>query len=166
MNGEQWRPIEGFEGVYDVSNYGRIYSRPRVVQFSPTHSANRRGRIMRLASVGPRGVVCVTLRDRQGGKRMHKVHRLVAAAFIGPSNGMDVLHADDNPKNNHVSNLRYGNDSDNAHDRVRNGRDFNANRTRCKWGHEYTASNTYINGDGWRSCKTCRRNSDNRRRAA
>lgn len=50
------------------------------------------------------------------------VHVLVADAYIGPRpKGMLVRHLDDNPKNNHPSNLRYGTYLDNAHDRLING---------------------------------------------
>jgi hypothetical protein len=156
---ENWLPIPGFEGKYDVSDHGRVYSRERVVHFSPTHSAVRRGRILKQVTVGKRGVPSVQLSDGPGNKKMHKVHRLVALAFLGAptDDGADVLHLDDNPANNRLENLRYGDDRANALDRVRNGRDFNANKTHCVSGHEYTPENTYRSPKhGHRSCKTCR----------
>jgi hypothetical protein len=52
-----------------------------------------------------------------------RVHALVAHVFIGPRpEGMYVCHRDDNPDNNHISNLYYGTPAENAHDREHNRR--------------------------------------------
>lgn len=55
--------------------------------------------------------------DLYYGKRRRKkmyVHRLVLEAFTGPCpKGMECLHADDDPTNNHLTNLRWGTHSDN-----------------------------------------------------
>lgn len=65
----------------------------------------------------------VTLRDSSGQGRSHRVHVLVALAFLGPCpQGMEVLHWDDDPMNKKLSNLRYGTRGDNLRDAVRNGR--------------------------------------------
>lgn len=50
-----------------------------------------------------------------GVYRMHSVHRLIAAAWIGPAGaGQVVMHLDDDPINNSVSNLRYGTSAENS----------------------------------------------------
>lgn len=79
----------------------------------------------------------------RGRKRYVRfVHDLVLETFVGPRpEGMKALHRDDDSNNNHVSNLYWGTMSDNAVDRVRNGRDFNTNKTECKRGHQLDGVN-------------------------
>src|SRR5699024_6464865 len=84
------------------------------------------------------------------------VHRLVLEAFVGPCpDGMEACHWDDDKTNNHVSNLRWATQSDNMHDRVRNGRHQLASLPHCKRGHEFNEANTYISTSGYRSCRAC-----------
>lgn len=90
-------------------------------------------------------------------RRDFKVHRLVMEAFVGPCpEGLEVLHWDDNPANNHLSNLRYGTRSENVKDRVRNGIHHFASRTHCLRGHEFTLENTY-NPPGHPTKRMCRK---------
>ena len=56
------------------------------------------------------------------------VARLVAAAFIGPANGLLVLHKDDDKTNDTLDNLRYGTVQDNSDDMVRNGTSLKGER--------------------------------------
>ncbi|NIH98089.1 hypothetical protein FHU31_005095 [Mycolicibacterium fluoranthenivorans] len=59
----------------------------------------------------------VTLKSGERQRRI-KVHHLVLLAFVGPRPpGLHALHCDDDPLNNHLSNLRYGTPSENQHDR-------------------------------------------------
>lgn len=88
-------------------------------------------------------------------RRKFLVHRLVAAAFIGESD-LDVLHENDVKTDNRVSNLRYGTNSQNQVDSVRNGTHHLARRTHCPQGHEYTEANTMIRKNGSRACRACR----------
>lgn len=154
---EQWRPIPGWEELYSVSDHGRIRSEDRVVVTS--HGVTRRvsGRIL-VGSRHPHGYVQVRLQseDRQEWVRMHRV---VALVFIGEPTGPMVLHRDDDPGNNHVSNLAYGDASENALDKVRNGhfRNGTSHREECAHGHPYTPENTYITSEGSRACRTCKR---------
>lgn len=62
--------------------------------------------------------------QEHGKIRKEFVHRLVALAWIGPPPfaGAFVLHADDDPTNNHASNLRWGTQVENMEDRYKNGR--------------------------------------------
>ena len=117
-----WRelPIGEF-GPYDVSDGGGV--RNRIT-----------GRLLK-PEISRTGHLRVQLYVRPGHAKHFQVHRLVARAFIGKSD-LDVLHWDDVPGNNHVSNLRYGTDSENWHDSARNGKrrvsEF------CLRGHAYS----------------------------
>jgi hypothetical protein len=94
---EIWRPVRGWEGLYEVSNHGRV----RRSAGSP------RAKFSRVLSPGiwGHGYLHVHFRNRemQGD---YSVHRLVADAFLGPIPAtMQVNHLDGDKKNNHVSNL-------------------------------------------------------------
>ena len=115
---EQWRDIPDYEGLYMVSDAGRVRSADRnwangIRSFkgkilNPT--ANAAGYHVVNLSVG-------------GRRKMYLVHALVAAAFLGkrPCNAV-ICHSDDAKLNNTPSNLYYGTQKDNAADARRNGR--------------------------------------------
>ena len=87
---EEWRDVAGFEGLYQVSNFGRV----RSLKF---------GKEKLLKPVKNKdGYLQVTL-YRAGEREQPLVHRLVANAFISnPLNLSDVNHKDENKKNNFV----------------------------------------------------------------
>lgn len=147
---EQWRPVVGHEGHYEVSDHGRVRSLPRTVADSRGHTRTYKGRVLKDGGTEyPR----VNL-----GSVRYNVHRLVLEAFVGPRpDGMVACHYDDNPRNNHVSNLRWGSYSDNARDQVRNGGNWIANKTHCVNGHEFTPENTARREGGRRRCIACAR---------
>lgn len=95
---EEWRPVVGFEGIYEVSSCGRI-----------RRVANGHGAVAgRMLSPNPnkkgylRACLC-----RDGKAKQGRVHTLVAEAFIGPRpEGCEVDHIDGNRQNNAFSNLR------------------------------------------------------------
>lgn len=89
---EEWRPVIGWEGLYEVSDCGRVRSAITGRQRSLSPAGN--------------GYPMVTLKS---GRRMNRtcVHRLVAAAFLGPSNGLCVNHRDGARDNNSIANLEY-----------------------------------------------------------
>ena len=99
---EEWRPIEGYEGLYEVSNTGRVRSLDKY------DSMNRflRGRILRLFTDGL-GYLRAQLYSNSKRKSF-LVHRLVAQAFIpNPDNLPQVNHRDENPSNDSVDNLEW-----------------------------------------------------------
>ena len=102
-----WRSIEGYEGIYDVSDDGRVYS----IRSKREMSQNLR-----------RGYPSVYFRDLNGVGTQHVVHGLVSRAFLGPRpDGYQVNHKDGNKSNNHVSNLEYVTHSENMKHAFRNG---------------------------------------------
>lgn len=100
MNEEIWKPVVGYEGLYEVSSYGRVRSLDRY------DSKNRfwKGRILKLSDDG-RGYLDVQLCSN-GKVKHHLVHRMVAQAFIpNPDNLPQVNHRDEDKTNNRVENL-------------------------------------------------------------
>lgn len=157
---EQWRPVVGWEGLYEVSDHGRVRSLERVVQFG----CQQRTAPSRILKPGQNvhGVPFVNLSG--GGKRhIRSVHTLVLEAFVGPRTpGYHGCHWNDVKTDNRVENLRWDTASANARDKIRNGHDHQVNKTHCPHGHEYTPENTKLHRGG-RWCRECHR-ADNRER--
>lgn len=100
---EEWRPVKGYEGFYEVSNNGNIRSIDRVVT-KRGHAHCLTGK-MKKQTEDRYGYLHVWLcRDRT--ERKHFVHRLVCEAFVGSlDGGLEVNHIDCNKKNNCACNL-------------------------------------------------------------
>lgn len=146
---ESWKDIPGWEGRYQISDHGRVKSIRTLVNGTATER-------MLQQRPGKKGHLRVAL-CREGVCTDYRVHCLVLEAFVGPRpEGHVGCHWDDNPENNHLGNLRWGSDSDNLNDRVRNGKHHNANQTHCKHGHEFSGKNLAIRPDGARACRACR----------
>lgn len=99
MNNEEiWKDIAGYEGLYQVSNLGRIKS------LNYKHTS--RERILKTKK-NRSGYVVVNL-NQAGKRKTYSIHRLVAQAFIdNPQNLPMVNHRDENKQNNIVSNLEW-----------------------------------------------------------
>ncbi len=96
---EEWRDIEGYEGLYQVSNLGRV------------KSFNYRGHKGNIGILKPRldGKKYETIALYKDGKPKYvRIHRLVAQAFIpNPNNLPQVNHKDENKTNNDMKNLEW-----------------------------------------------------------
>ena len=99
---EEWKPIEGYEGLYEISNFGRVKSIDRI-----GHGGRKlKGRILKQAKNNC-GYLVIDL-DKHGKRKQFRVHRLVASAFIpNPNNYPIINHKDENKLNNHVNNLEW-----------------------------------------------------------
>jgi hypothetical protein len=101
MGAERWLSIPGFHGLYEVSDHGRIRS---YVMFGPT--TDRTAQTPRYLKFDESRGGYQSVRLKRDST--FKVHRLVLLAFVGPvPDGKEVDHIDGNPRNNHLSNLRY-----------------------------------------------------------
>lgn len=102
---ENWKPIAGFEGFYEVSDLGRVRSCARTVVRVGGNPFAVSGRIM-LGTVTGHGYAAVSLR-RPGQPQAKKyVHRLVASAFVEGS-GEEVNHKDGDKLHNLPANLEW-----------------------------------------------------------
>ncbi|MEY3180200.1 MAG: hypothetical protein RL614_672 [Pseudomonadota bacterium] len=116
---EEWRPIAGYEGVYEVSNLGRVRSLDRLVRansgwrrtgvryFNPSNSGKNK-KYKRVLLRNP---------DKQ-----RPVHHLVLEAFIGPRpENCEARHLDGDPSNNRLDNLAWGTKAENEADKIKHG---------------------------------------------
>lgn len=152
---EEWRPIPGWEGLYDVSNHGRVRSLDRVVIRNDGIKRTITGRTMK--PVADRaGHLYVDL-YRNNKKHRHYIHRAVLEAFVGPApERMECCHWDGDKENNLLGNLRWDDRSGNVMDMVRSGVHHNARKTHCKRGHEFTPENTKVEVRPTTTVRICR----------
>lgn len=98
---EIWKPIKGYEGIYEVSSYGRV----RSLDHLSSLGERVKGRVLKSHTAG-RGYLSVGLHN--GKKKDFYIHRLVASAFIpNPDNLLQVNHKDEDKTNNHADNLEW-----------------------------------------------------------
>lgn len=114
---EIWKAIEGYEGLYEVSNLGRVRNLDKV------DSMGRfwKGKI--LTACQQRGNYLYVQLSKDGKQKPMKIHRLVAKAFIpNPDNKPQVNHKDCNKANNRADNLEWVTNQENIDHGKRNGR--------------------------------------------
>ena len=104
---EIWKDIEGYEGIYQVSNKGRVKSLKRkICSNSNNHKYNTLSEKLLKLSGGGKYIQVILCKDGKTSAKL--VHRLVAQAFIpNPNNLPCVNHKDENKKNNDVRNLEW-----------------------------------------------------------
>ena len=103
---EIWKDIKGYEGLYQVSNFGRVKTLPRIIRNSSNGRYYTKEKILKLGKQTT-GYLYVCL-YKNNTHKTHRIHRLVAEAFIAnPENKLQVNHIDGNKTNNHVSNLEW-----------------------------------------------------------
>ena len=111
--------VPGYNGKYKINECGIVI--------------NKTGHVMRPA-VSNSGYLRTALEEPNSTKRYNKsIHRLVAQTFLpNPDNLPVVMHKDNDPLNNHVSNLQWGTQEENMQQAYREGRKFSPNKGKNK----------------------------------
>ena len=120
MEKETWRDIPDYEGLYQVSDKGRVRSLDRYIEYSNGKLVFYKSKIIKQRE-DKHGRMVLRLYKNKNRKN-YFVHSLVALAFIGerPKDYV-VAHCDGNNKNNDLSNLRYDTVRENSIDMYRHG---------------------------------------------
>lgn len=106
---ENWKAIEGYEGIYEISDLGRVKVLPRMFIDKMGRSINTK-EIIKVCPKNHRGYNRVQLTDKFKNKRIYSVHRLVAKAFIpNPLNLPEVNHKLGVKTDNRASELEWCN---------------------------------------------------------
>lgn len=165
IDSESWCPVPDYEGRYEVSDRGRVRSLTRQVEDSVGRVRTFRGRVLSPGSQPPLGHLHVNL-STEGRKRTFAVHALVLMAFVSPRPvGQECCHANGDPRDNRLENLRWGTRFDNVGDALGHGTHWQARKTHCPQGHLYDAENT-SGSRGVRRCRRCNRHQSAQRYAA
>ena len=99
-----YKAINGYEGIYEVNELGKIRSIDRIVECKDGSTRKRKGKELKL-QIDKDGYYIVTLR-KNGVAKTWGVHRLVAEAFLpNPNNLPQVHHKNHDTKDNRIQNL-------------------------------------------------------------
>lgn len=143
LPGEVWKDIEGYEGLYQVSNMGRVKSLPRKKHmprngigcyYTTKERILRHGKATRYLHVGL---------EKDGENKVFSIHRLVAKAFIpNPHNKPFVNHIDGNKHNNITINLEWCTQKENIGHAFLNGlSDYSSKRKKV---NQYDLNGDFI----------------------
>jgi len=137
MEKEQWKDILGYEGLYQVSNMGRV----RSLDTTDSMGRLRKGRLLSLKP-NSQGYSHPSL-FKNGKQKKYYTHQLVAMMFLGHTpNGTDVVvdHIDGDKLNNKLSNLRLTTHRENI-----------SKGFRDKFNKKYTGIYYILSRDKWRA---------------
>ena len=165
---EVWRDKKDYEGLYEVSNFGRARSVDRWVKSRNGTVRFCKGRILKL-STNKDGYLKVGL-WKNGKVKTFKVHKLVAETFLEipeelkhlkGTRYLQVNHKDENKLNNNVNNLEFCDAKYNSNFGTRNERvaEKNTNGKRSKKVYQYDLEGNFVRE--WKSTRECGRNGFN-----
>lgn len=145
MTKEKWKAVKGFEGLYEVSNMGRVKSLEKTITngINITHY-NKTGEVLLNKPMTYKekilkpcmdacGYLHYRLSKEHGRYTLFKAHRLVAKHFLKDySEKLTVNHINGNKMDNRIKNLEMMTRSDNIKDYLKNRKkkDLKCNETR------------------------------------
>lgn len=130
MENEIWKDVLEYEGLYHISNLGRI----RSLNYNNTTQ-------IKIRKLDVRGMYLAICLCRHNIKTKYSVHRLVAINFIeNPQNKPEVNHIDGNKMNNHVDNLEWVTTSENRHHAFNTGLQKSAKYWTGRFGKDHNLS--------------------------
>lgn len=154
---EEWRDIVGYEGLYQVSNFGRVRSINRIITYPSGRTCRWQGKLLAPGKTGDR----LTVALGNGTQKTFYVHDLVLKAFTGPRpEGAECCHNDGHGTNDVHTNLRWDTRSENTYDRVRHGTHHAKNRETCPLNHLLQMPNLVVakwENKRHRVCLACNR---------
>ena len=112
---ETWKDIKEYEGLYQVSDLGRVKSLPKPYK----NNAISKEKILK-QRVNDNGY-CVVDLYKDGKRKVYRVHKLVMQEFLCENHKLDINHIDCNKTNNKLSNLEYCTRQENMIHAVKNG---------------------------------------------
>lgn len=117
---EVWKDIAGYEGLYQVSSFGRVKSLDRVIEKNDETTEYRSGKIL-TQQIDASGRYWMVSLSKNGKLKSYRVHVLVARTFLpNEDDSLVVMHKDeknlkyDNECNNYVNNLKWGTSAENS----------------------------------------------------
>lgn len=119
MKKEIWKDIKGYEGFYQISNFGKVKSLTRLIIRKNNNDFTLKGKLLKSANNGNYDLVVLT-KDKK--RKTHTVHQLVALNFIpNPNRYKEINHIDGNKKNNFIENLEWCTHEENMKHAFANG---------------------------------------------
>lgn len=139
MTEEIWKDIKDFEGIYQISNLGRIKRLAKRIYNEGLIGKkyfDSKERILKPSTIS-KGYKGITLtKDKK--RYSKKVHRLVAETFIpNPENKPQVNHIDCNKENNRIDNLEWCTNSENQIHAFKNGLNSSKKANEARWREKY-----------------------------
>lgn len=156
MQNEVWKDCKHYEGLYQVSNYGRVRSVERTITDVCGRTRTLKGCYIYQFTRND-GYLTVNL-SKFGRHKTELVHRLVAMAFIpNPDNKPQVNHKDEDKQNNYVENLEWATEKENINYGTRIERRTNTviNNEIMKGGNHPLAKKVKCNGLIFDCIKDC-----------
>ena len=152
---EKWLPVVGYEGIYEVSDLGRVRGVDRIT----AKGAFKKGAMKAIQIGKSHGYPVVSL-SKGGREKTRTIHTLVLSAFVGPRpDDFEACHNNGIRNDARLSNLRWDTRSANQSDKRTHGTDHNLRRTECASGHKLVEPNLVPSKlkIGVRQCLACSR---------
>lgn len=149
---EEWRPVIGYEGLYEVSSMGRVRSITR------TNSYGRTVQGQLITNQLHNGTHYKVGLSRNGKQKGYYVHALMLEAFVSVRpEGLLTRHLNGDGTDNRLDNLAWGTPEENQRDAVKHGVNYQSNKTHCPLGHKYLGNNLiqWWLDRGERRCWSC-----------